>query len=135
MLEFWFELAPSLFRRRILPCNLTRHEALRDVAGFQMKMTVDRADFAGDVKSGDRLFHRVEHALLDVVLRAALRVIHDGPRFHDVEGWGFDRHLCIRRQFITPEFGPRRSVGILSVGILMLPCSQRSVLAGFRVME
>ncbi len=128
-------LFPTLFRSRVLTCNLAGDKTFGDVSCFQIKMTADRADLAGDVEARDRFFHWVEHVLLDVVLRATLRVVYDRPSFHAVERRGFDRHLCVRRQFITPEFGPRRSVGILSVGILMLPCSQRSVLAGFRVME
>lgn len=53
-------------------------------------MPIDRADFAGDVEAGNRFFHGVEDALLDVVLRAALGVVDNGPGFHDVEQAGLD---------------------------------------------
>lgn len=48
-------------------------------------MPVDRADLTGDVESRYRFFHRIKDALLDVVLRAALCVVDDGPGFNDVE--------------------------------------------------
>ena len=117
-------LAPSHFRRSVLPGDFSRDEAFRDIPGLQIEMPVDRADLAGDVEARDRFFHRVEHALLDVVLGTALRVVDDGPGFHDVIRRIFDRHLVWLG--ITVEIG---------VGVPMLLSSQASVLAGFRVME
>jgi hypothetical protein len=32
-------------------------------------MPVYRADFTGDIKSGNRFLHRIEHSLVDIVLR------------------------------------------------------------------
>jgi hypothetical protein len=48
-------------------------------------MPVDRANLAGDVEARDRFFHRIEDALFDVVLGAALGIVDDGPGFNDVE--------------------------------------------------
>ena len=64
-------------------------------------MTVDRADLAGDVEARDRFFHRVEDALLDVVLRAALGVVDDGPGFHDIKRSILDRHHGFGRAFVV----------------------------------
>ena len=61
-------LVPSLFRHSVLPGDFSRDETSRDVSRFQIKVAVDRADFAGDVEARDRFFHRIEHALFDVVL-------------------------------------------------------------------
>jgi len=49
-------LSPCFFRRRILPSNFPRDEALGDVSRFQIKMSVDRADLAGYVEARDRFF-------------------------------------------------------------------------------
>src|SRR6266550_3449750 len=88
---------PSRFRSDILPGNFTSDKALSDISRFQVQMTVDRTDLAGDVEARDRLFHRVEHALLDVVFGAALGVIDNRPSFHDVEGRIGDWHHGFRR--------------------------------------
>jgi len=63
-------------------------------------MSVDRADLAGDIESRDRLLHRIEDALLDVVLGPALSVIYDRPSFDDVEGRILDRHHRLWRAFV-----------------------------------
>ena len=55
-------------------------------------MAVDRAYFAGDVEARDGSLHRIEHALLDIVLGAALGIVDDRPGFHDIEGRILDRH-------------------------------------------
>ena len=93
--------APRSFPRSVLPGDLAGDEALRDVACFQIEMAIDRADLTGDVEARDRLFHRVEHALLDVVLGTALGVIDDRPGFHDVERPVLDRHHGFRRAFVV----------------------------------
>ena len=64
------ELIPHLFRRRILPSDLSGDKAFGDVSRFQIKMAVNRADLAGDVEARDRSFHRFQDALIDVVLGA-----------------------------------------------------------------
>jgi len=56
-------LTPSLFHHRILPRDLTRDKALGDVAGFQIKVSIDRADLAGDAEARDRFFLRIQRAL------------------------------------------------------------------------
>jgi hypothetical protein len=66
------KLNPWLFGRGVLPGDFSSHETFGDIFRFQIEMPVDRADFAGDVEARDRFFHRIEGALLDVVLRAAL---------------------------------------------------------------
>jgi hypothetical protein len=67
-------------------------------------MPVDRADLAGDVEARDRFFHRVENALIDVVLRAALRVVHDRPGFDNVKRPLGDRHHGFGRAFVVLVF-------------------------------
>ena len=64
-------------------------------------MSVDRADFTGDVKPRDRFLHRIEDALLDVVLGPALSVIYDRPSFDDVERRILDGHHRFRRTFMV----------------------------------
>ena len=64
-------------------------------------MAVNRTDLAGDVEPRDRSFHRVEHALLHVVFRAALGVVDDGPPFHDVVRRILDRHHGLRRPLVV----------------------------------
>jgi hypothetical protein len=48
-------------------------------------MAVDRTDLAGDVEAGNWFLHRIEHALFDVVLGAALGVVDDC--FTRLNGW------------------------------------------------
>src|SRR4249919_1408143 len=67
-------------------------------------MAVDGADLAGHIKAGDRFFHRVKHSLLDVVLGAALGVVHDRPSFHHIEGWLSDRHYGFRGTLLVLVF-------------------------------
>ena len=64
-------IIPTPFPPRRSARHFSRHEAFRDVSGFQIKMSVDRADLSGDVKPRDRFLHRIEDALLNVVLRPA----------------------------------------------------------------
>ena len=93
-------LFPILFRRRVLPGDFARYEAFRDVSCFQVKMSVNRADFAGDIKPRNRFLHRIKDALFDVVLGSALSVIHDRPSFDDVERRILDRHHRFWRAFV-----------------------------------
>jgi hypothetical protein len=62
------KLNPWLFRRGVLPGDFSSHETFSDISRFQVEMPVDRADLSGDVEARNRFFHRVEDALLDVVL-------------------------------------------------------------------
>src|SRR3972149_11043472 len=64
-------------------------------------MAVDRADLSGDVEARDRFFHRVEDALPDIMLRAALGVVDDGPGFHDIKRRRGDGHHGFGRPFVV----------------------------------
>src|SRR4029077_13178068 len=67
-------------------------------------MAIDGTDFAGNVEPRNRFLHRVKHSLLDVVLRAALGIVHDGPSLHHIEGWLSDRHHGFRGALLVLIF-------------------------------
>src|SRR5580765_7506337 len=84
-------LVPWQFLRRVLSGNFSCDKTLCDVSRFQIEMAIDRTDLAGHVETRDRLLHGIQHSLLNVVLRTALRVVYDGPGFHDIKRRSPDR--------------------------------------------
>ena len=98
-------------RATFSPGNFSRDKTFRNIPCFQIGMSVDRADFAGDIKPRDRFLHRIEDALVDVVFGAALSVIQDCSGFYDIKWPLLNRHHAFRRcLWFYPRFSAAVSV-------------------------
>src|SRR5262245_9535900 len=64
---------------RVPPGDPSADETLGEVSARDVEMPENAAEFAGREQPGDRLAERVEHPLLAVVYRSAVRVRADRP--------------------------------------------------------